>query len=594
VIYPGGFDPRKNMDRAVEAFARLHEKYGGEEKIRATELCIVCSCDRAGETQLLNYAKKLGIEGKVWLTGYIEDRVLVETYQKARCLFFPSLYEGFGLPVLEGLACGLPVAASNSSSIPEVGGDFAIYFDPADVDQMRDALWQTLQLPTDHQTRTERYEYSKEFSWKKTALATLAALTESGESIVAAEPATPVVEEVVEPDFIDVRRRMKEWTVEELCETAEEFFARVENWDYLHAKPFAAVNETPELLINIAHVVRGLKLLPDMTILDFGAGSCWTSRFLSQLGLRVIAVDVSATALKIGEELYKRHPLIGDQPLPQFLRFNGHTFDLPDTSVDRISCWDAFHHVPNPAEVLNEMARVLKAGGIAGFSEPGPEHSKAPQSQYEMRTNRLIENDVVMSEIWRDAQAAGFTDLRLAVFNTEPSLLPLDQFESYLDGEDAAAQYIERTREEMRHRRVFFLFKGESSAPPDSRQRVGLIADLSVEADSTSIKEGEKLSLNVIAKNSGTAVWLPSDARFGAVRFGIHLFDTRGKLIDLDYFRLALPGGEVMPGEIVEFAAEVPLPSMGRHVLQCDLVSEGVSWFEHNGSCTVTLTIEVS
>jgi glycosyltransferase involved in cell wall biosynthesis/SAM-dependent methyltransferase len=593
VIYPGGFDPRKNMDRAVEGFARLHAKYGTQKRIRSTQLCIVCSADKAGETHLLNLAKKLGVGGKVWLTGFIEERVLIETYQKARCLFFPSLYEGFGLPVLEGLACGLPVAASNSSSIPEVGTDLAVYFDPYNIDEMADALHESLQAPLDPESKQQRYEYSKTFTWKKTALATLDALTKREPHVVADKTPAPESDKPTDPDFIDVRQRMKEWSVEELCETAEEFFARVENWDYFHAKPFAAVNETPELLINFAQVVRGLKLLPDMKIVDFGAGSCWTSRFLSQLGLQVIAVDVSSSALKIGEELYKRHPLIGDQPRPQFLHFNGYTLDLPDESVDRISCWDAFHHVPNPAEVLKEMARILKPGGIAGFSEPGPEHSKTPQSQYEMRTNRLIENDIEMSEIWADAQAAGFTDLRMALFNPEPALLPLDQFESYLSGEDTGERYTVETRNEMRHRRVFFLFKGESSAPPDSRQRVGLIADLKVEAVSTSLEAGERLVLNVVATNNGSAVWRPSNARSGAVRFGVHLFDVEGKLIDLDYFRYDLAAREIMPGENVEFVAEVPMPGTGKHVLQCDLVSEGVCWFEHNGSHTVTVIVKV-
>src|SRR5829696_2892671 len=328
VIYPGGFDPRKNMDRAIEGFAKLHEKYATEKRIRSTQLCIVCSSDKASKSQLLAHARKHGVADKIWLTGFVSDRVLVETYQKARCLFFPSLYEGFGLPVLEGLACGLPVAASRTSSIPEVGGDFAIYFDPYNVEDMADALQQALHEPVDLESKTQRYEYSKEFTWKKTALNTLAALTECEPNPVVIEPVTIVSETPVDPNFIDVRQRMKEWSVEELCETAEEFFARVDNWDYFHAKPFAAVNETPELLINFAQVVRGLKLLPDMTIVDFGAGSCWTSRFLSQLGLQVIAVDVSSSALKIGEELYKRHPVIGDQPPAQFLHFNGHVLDL--------------------------------------------------------------------------------------------------------------------------------------------------------------------------------------------------------------------------------------------------------------------------
>jgi glycosyltransferase involved in cell wall biosynthesis len=173
VLYPGGFDPRKNMDRAIAAFAKLQARYGSEERIRSTELYIVCSLDNAAKDGILDYAENLGVSGKVRLTGFIDDAALLAFYQKARCLFFPSLYEGFGLPVLEGLACGLPVAASNTSSLPEVGGELAIYFDPYNIDEMADGLYRALQAPMDYQSRLRRYEYSKKFSWQKTALATL-------------------------------------------------------------------------------------------------------------------------------------------------------------------------------------------------------------------------------------------------------------------------------------------------------------------------------------------------------------------------------------------------------------------------------------
>jgi SAM-dependent methyltransferase len=402
--------------------------------------------------------------------------------------------------------------------------------------------------------------------------------------------------EAINSDFVDVRQLIKELSVEELCQTAEEFFARLDNWDYLHAKPFAAIEETPELLTCFAQVVQGLKLLPDMTILDFGAGSCWTSRFLSQLGLQVIACDVSPTGLKIGQELYRRHPLIGNQPEPRFLRFDGHRFDLPDRSVDRISCWDAFHHVPNVAQVIKEMGRVLKEGGVAGFSEPGPDHSKAPQSQYEMKTNRLIENDINVREIWADAQKAGFTQIKLALFNPQPFLLSLDEFETYLIGQDSGERYISETREQMKPRRVFFLFKGESSRPADSRQRAGLMSQLRVELESDRVSAGKALRLKAVVKNTGSTAWLPTTARVGAVHFGVHLFDERGILLDLDYFRHDLTPGEgreIVPGETLEFDCEVPTPEAGRYMLQCDLVSERVCWFEHNGAATVRLAVEV-
>jgi SAM-dependent methyltransferase len=423
--------------------------------------------------------------------------------------------------------------------------------------------------------------------------------------------------------LIDVRQLIKEASVEELCRGAEEFFAQRIDWSSLQAKPFSEIGETPELLTCFVQVVQGLNLLPDMTILDFGAGTCWTSRFLSQLGLRVIALDVSASALKMGRELYRRHPLIGHQPPPQFLQFDGHSFDLPDESVDRISCWESFHHVPNPARVIREMGRVLRPGGIAGFSEPGPEHSRAAQSQHEMRTNKVLENDINVREIWREAQGAGFTEIKLALFNPKPFRVPLEEFEAFLSGQGAGADYVAEMRREMQQRRLFFLYKGNAPAVADSRQREGLRAELQVTPASTRVAAGKALRLKAVVRNTGSAVWLPTpeDAqprwkvgflsllgrrphmgpdrvppRVGGVRFGVQLFDDKGELLDIDYFRYHLTPGrgrEIQPGETVEFAAEVPMLRAGKYVLHCDLVSEAVCWFEHSGSHATRLAVEV-
>jgi 2-polyprenyl-3-methyl-5-hydroxy-6-metoxy-1,4-benzoquinol methylase len=191
-------------------------------------------------------------------------------------------------------------------------------------------------------------------------------------------------------NFIDVREFKKTMSVEELCRTAEEYFAVRKNWDDALAKPLSEVEEAPELLHNFAHVLHGLQLLPGMSVVDFGAGSCWASRWLTQLGMAVIALDVSQTALRLGQELYARLPVIGKHPPPRFLAFDGHRIGLADASVDRILCLDTFHHLLNPDEVLREMSRILRVGGIAGFSEPGPHHSRSPGSQFEMRNFRVL------------------------------------------------------------------------------------------------------------------------------------------------------------------------------------------------------------
>ncbi|HKR61297.1 MAG TPA: class I SAM-dependent methyltransferase, partial [Pyrinomonadaceae bacterium] len=401
-----------------------------------------------------------------------------------------------------------------------------------------------------------------------------------------------------------------------------DFFAERVNWDSLHAKPFADINEAPELLICFAQVVRGLNLLPDMTILDFGAGSCWTSHALSQLGLKVIALDVSPSALRIGQKLYRRHPIIGEHPEPQFLQFDGQRFDLPDESVDRISCWEAFHHVPNPAQVIKEMGRVLKHGGIAGFSEPGPQHSKTAQAQFEMRTYGTFENDIDVCEIWNKAQEAGFTDIKLALVNTGPYLLRLDEFESYLSGSDSGTHYVADTRKQMQERRLFFLYKGVSMDPPDSRERAGLRADLQVTSSSNHVAAGKPIHLTITVQNTGDAVWLPTPeipqpwwkkgvlARFGkqtnmgpdvvaprvgGVRFAIQLLDENANLLDIDYFRFHLTPGEgrpIGPGETIELQVKVPMPPAGTYLLECNMVSEGVCWFDCGGA-PVRLPIKV-
>ena len=179
VFYPGGLDPRKNMQRALEAFAKLRSTYGADPTIRDTDFLIVCTLDDASKRLLMNSAKDLGIAEKVRLPGFVDDNSLVQLYQKASCLFFPSLYEGFGLPLLEGLACGLPLASANTSSLPEVAGDLAFYFDPYDIDAMADALYRALRAPSDYEAKRMRYEYSKNFSWQKTARASLDAFESS-------------------------------------------------------------------------------------------------------------------------------------------------------------------------------------------------------------------------------------------------------------------------------------------------------------------------------------------------------------------------------------------------------------------------------
>jgi ubiquinone/menaquinone biosynthesis C-methylase UbiE len=399
----------------------------------------------------------------------------------------------------------------------------------------------------------------------------------------------------VKEDEIDVRSLLTELSVEELNQYAEEYFSRLTDWEYHLAKPFGALDEVPQLLINFAVVLQGLGVCPGMTVMELGAGTCWASRFLTQLGCRVIAVDVSPTALRIGQELYKRLPIIGERPSPRFLPFDGHRLEIPDASVDRIMCLDAFHHIPNSREVLGEMSRVLVSGGIAGFAEPGPQHSRSPQSQYEMKTFRVIENDVNIQDIWNDAQAAGFTDLKLAVFNVPPFHLSITEFENFLQGAEPRARYAEAASDFLQNQRNFFIYKGQPAAS-DSRYRAGLTGQISVPVDSLRVKEGETIKFQAVVTNSSPSIWLPRSAGTGAVHLGCHVLDEHGKLLRHSYHWEALTPGEgglIFPNETVSFEVNAPTLPAGRYILELDLVSYEVCWFALNGSQQVRVALEV-
>ena len=160
---------------------------------------------------------------------------------------------------------------------------------------------------------------------------------------------------------VDVRKLLDTYTLEELSEAADEYYRKnLDGVDYYYSKPAANVDEAPDLMICFAQVLAGVRPVQGMRVLDFGAGTGWTSRILTQLGCEVVVCDVSSTALGVARELFERQPVAGKQPAPTFLEWNGVRFDLDDESIDRIFCIDAFHHLPNPAAVLAEMGRVLK------------------------------------------------------------------------------------------------------------------------------------------------------------------------------------------------------------------------------------------
>jgi glycosyltransferase involved in cell wall biosynthesis len=129
-IYTGQWRAHKNVIRLIRAFALIRRRYQLDH-----QLVLVGRVDSV-YPQVMATIKELGLQDDVVLTGYVADDELPYLYNGADCFVFPSLYEGFGLPPLEAMACGTPVVSSNVSCMPEVLGDAAVYFNPLDVEEM--------------------------------------------------------------------------------------------------------------------------------------------------------------------------------------------------------------------------------------------------------------------------------------------------------------------------------------------------------------------------------------------------------------------------------------------------------------------------
>ncbi len=135
IMYVGNLKPHKNLPKLLEAYSAMKDR---------ENTCLVLVGKAFDSEDLTPEIKKLGIEDSVVRTGIIVDNELVDFYNLADLFVFPSLYEGFGIPPLEAMACGTPVVCSDNSSLPEVVGDAAYMFNPYDVNQIREAMEKVL------------------------------------------------------------------------------------------------------------------------------------------------------------------------------------------------------------------------------------------------------------------------------------------------------------------------------------------------------------------------------------------------------------------------------------------------------------------
>ncbi|MFQ6037820.1 MAG: glycosyltransferase family 4 protein, partial [Candidatus Aminicenantales bacterium] len=133
LLFVGALEPRKNLPRLLEALKRVHEQGG--------RISLVLVGRRGGDSgHVQRKIQALGLEPWVKRVGYLEERQLRPVYRLAAAFVYPSLWEGFGIPLLEAMASGVPVACSRTSALPETAGDAAVYFDPQDPEDIARAV----------------------------------------------------------------------------------------------------------------------------------------------------------------------------------------------------------------------------------------------------------------------------------------------------------------------------------------------------------------------------------------------------------------------------------------------------------------------
>jgi glycosyltransferase involved in cell wall biosynthesis len=164
LLFVGNLKPQKNLRTLLSAFALLRSRK------RLNHSLVLAGDDPEGRHRVFDECARLGIAGNVRHIPWVAEDLLPELYAAADLVLMPSTSEGFGFPVLEAMACGTPVVCSNATSLPEVGGDAVVYFDPHNVEEMAEAIEKVMNSPSlQMELREKGLRQAAKFTWEECA-----------------------------------------------------------------------------------------------------------------------------------------------------------------------------------------------------------------------------------------------------------------------------------------------------------------------------------------------------------------------------------------------------------------------------------------
>lgn len=169
ILYVGYFLPHKNVERIIESFDIARKRFGINQK-----LVLIGGGPDSLTCPIMNLIRTFHLQDEIIFKGYLKNEELNCFYNAADLFLFPTLYEGFGMPVLEAMAVGTPVITSNTSSLPEVAGDASLLVNPYNSNEIAEAIWRVINDNCLREDLIKKgFERIKNFTWRNTAIETL-------------------------------------------------------------------------------------------------------------------------------------------------------------------------------------------------------------------------------------------------------------------------------------------------------------------------------------------------------------------------------------------------------------------------------------
>jgi SAM-dependent methyltransferase len=381
-------------------------------------------------------------------------------------------------------------------------------------------------------------------------------------------------------DFIDVAGLIRSLSDRELIDAADAYFASLSIDSPQCRKPFYATDGLPHIFQQLGLVFEAADLFPACDVLDFGCGTGWLGIGLADAGCIATGVDVARSALRLAEELAASRKF-ANSGKAAFAHYDGRVLPFEDASFDRIVSFDAFHHVTNQRATIAELARVLRPGGRMAFLEPGPNHSKTPQSQAEMAAHKVIENDIRMQDIVAYARDCGLSEPKMLLGWMRAPEVTASEFMAWAAkgiSREGAGRLMAPMQRHLTDRQCFYMTKGVAGS--DSRRSGSLGGQVHVVG---AVRKGAAIEVELEVRNTGAGTWITKAEAVGVVHVGVQ-WRGPGRL-EKNFHRIVIGGAAVPPGEQRRVLGRIPAPPPEATELAFDLVAEWVAWFSDLGAC---------